>query len=74
MSQGIVVKDVSGLAVISGFQSQAEALQLCGHLQNFGVKTTIATAAVGYQVTVYALGTNDVFSLLGLFGIKAAKQ
>lgn len=74
MINAISVNEVSGLAVIGGLQSQIEALQLCDHLQNFGVKTTIATAAEGFQVTVFTLSVQDVFSLLGLFGIKAAKQ
>ena len=70
----ISVKEESGLAVISGFQSQVEALQLCDHLQNFGVKTAIMGAAEDYQVTVFTLSVQDVVSLLELFHLKIAKQ
>lgn len=72
MDKPLLVKDVSGLAVISGFGSRIRALQLCDRFQNLGVKTEVSAVEKGFEVLVFTLSAQDVLTLLGEFGIDAA--
>lgn len=73
MSNGVHVKEASGVVMIFGLASQPVAIQLCDRMRKKGIKSTIGIlpSIPGYQVSIHEHSVTDVKGILDQLGIHA---
>ncbi|HVX57830.1 MAG TPA: hypothetical protein VHA37_08955 [Candidatus Saccharimonadales bacterium] len=73
MSDGVQVREASGVVLIYGISLQASALHLCRRFQERGVTASIGMlpGVRGYQVVVHELSVQSVVENLAEFGMKS---
>jgi hypothetical protein len=73
MSDGVQVREASGVVLIDGISLQASALHLCRRFRERSVTASIGMlpGVRGYQVVVHELSVQSVVEMLAEFGVRS---